>query len=52
MERSDTYTVIFTHASEETIRWTGYATWKEAWAAIRDADMIIPLSWSWGIIIE
>jgi hypothetical protein len=46
------YTVIFTRAGEEMRRWTGYATRGEARAAIRDADMIIPLSWSWIIAAE
>ena len=44
------YTINFTQSGNIVQQWTGYATLSDARAAIRDADLIIPMSWQADIV--
>ena len=45
-----TYKINFTQGGNIVQQWDGYATRADALAAIRDADMIIPFTWSYDIV--
>ena len=45
-----TYTINFTQGGNIVQQWKGYATRSEARAAIQDAYLIIPFTWSADIV--
>jgi hypothetical protein len=46
------YAIQFKARGVETAVWSGYADYFEAREAVRDADLIIPLNWTWDILTE
>lgn len=44
------YDIQFTQGSETMATWTGYATRAEAVREIREADMMIPMTWDYTIL--
>ena len=44
-----THKIIFTKGGKIVQTWDGYFSYAEARAAVRDADLTIPLSWDWKI---
>ena len=44
-----TLKIIFTKGEEIIQTWDGYFSYADARAAVRDADLTIPLSWDWKI---
>jgi hypothetical protein len=46
------FKIVFTCHGDHCATWPGYATRAEARAALRDADLIIPVWWDHEVIEE
>lgn len=46
------YVIQFKSRGAEVQLWSGYATREEARSDAREADMLIPIAWTWDILTE
>jgi hypothetical protein len=46
------YVIQFKSRGIETTVWSGYATREEARRDAKEADLLIPIAWTWDILTE
>lgn len=46
------YVIQFKSRGVETMVWSGYTSREEALREAKEADLIIPIAWTWDILTE